>query len=338
MLVIDGSQGEGGGQILRTALSLSMITGTTFRIEKVRARRKTSGLLRQHLMCVQASAQISNAKVDGAELGATAFKFEPGTIRGGDYDFAIGSAGSTALVFQTVLPALLRADAASHVTFSGGTHNPSAPTFDYLERVFLPLLARMGATVETKLLKPGFYPAGGGKWQARISPAGNLMPLVLNDAGEVQSRRIIADVANLPIDIAEREASAVAHMLSWPLETILCRTVKADSQGNVLAVQISYESLTEMFTSFGARDISAEAVARNAVADARSYLVAVAPVGPHLADQLLLPCALAGAGTYITSAATEHTHTNIAIIEKFLPVKINLTQLDNHRWRVTVES
>jgi RNA 3'-terminal phosphate cyclase (ATP) len=338
MLTIDGSFGEGGGQILRTALSLSMITGTPFRIEKVRAGRKKPGLLRQHLMCVNASAQISNAKLRGAELGSTAFSFEPGTIRGGEYDFAIGSAGSTALVFQTVLPALLRADAPSHVKFSGGTHNPSAPTFDYLDRVFLPLLARMGATVEPKLLKSGYYPAGGGSWHARISPPGKLTPLILEDAGPVQARRIFADVANLAIDIAGREASTVAHMLSWPPETMLCRTINADGHGNVLAVQIDYENLTEMFTSFGARDISAEAVARNAVEDVRDYLVAGAPVGPHLADQLLLPCALAGAGTYITNAATEHTTTNIATIEKFLPVEFNLTQLDQHRWRVTVES
>ena len=338
MLTIDGSFGEGGGQILRTALSLSMITGTPFRIENVRAKRKKPGLLRQHLTCVQASAQISSAKVKGAELGATAFSFEPGVIRGNTYDFAIGSAGSTALVFQTILPALLRADAPSHVTFSGGTHNPAAPTFDYLERVYLPLLARMGADIEIKLHKAGFYPAGGGSWHARIAPAAKLTPLVLERAGEATSRRIMAAVANLDIDIAIREASAVAHRLSWPPETIEARTVKADGHGNVVAVEIAYEYVTEMVTSFGARDISADMVASNAADEVCSYLAAQVPVGPHLADQLLLPCALAGGGTYITMAPTEHTRTNIATIEKFLAVEINLAQLDVHRWRIAVES
>ncbi len=338
MLTIDGSQGEGGGQILRTALSLSMITGTPFAIEKVRAKRKKPGLLRQHLTCVAASAKISNAKVSGAELGSTAFVFEPGAIRGGAYDFAIGSAGSTALVFQTVLPALLRADAPSHVKLSGGTHNPASPTFDYLAHVFLPVLARMGAGVEIKLHKPGFYPAGGGAWHAQISPAPKLLPLVLEEAGALTSRAITASVSNLPIDIAEREAGTVAQRLSWPPGTIACRTVKADGQGNVLAVQLDYANVTEIVTSFGARDISAETVAEHAVDEVRAYLVADVPVGAHLADQLLLPCALAGGGTYITMAPTQHTRTNIAVIEKFLPVKISVAQLDKARWRVTVQS
>ena len=338
MLTIDGSFGEGGGQILRTALSLSMITGTPFRIENVRAKRKKPGLLRQHLTCVQASAQISNAKVKGVELGATAFSFEPGPIRGGGYDFAIGSAGSTALVFQTILPALLRADAPSHVTFSGGTHNPAAPTFDYLERVYLLLLARMGADIAIKLHKAGFYPAGGGSWATRITPAAKLTPLILESAGEATSRRIIAAVANLDIDIAIREASAVAHMLSWPPETIEARSIKADGHGNVVAVEMGYSNVTELVTSFGARDISAQTVASNAAEEVQGYLAAQVPVGLHLADQLLLPCALAGGGTYITMAPTEHTRTNIATIEKFLAVEINLAQLDVHHWRITVES
>lgn len=223
------------------------------------------------------------------------------------------------LVFQIVLPALLRADVQSRVTFSGGTHNPSAPTFDYLDRVFLPLRARMGADIEIKLHKSGFYPVGCGRWSARVTPEPKLTPLILDDAGEVQSRCIIADVANLALDIAESEANTVAHMLSWPPETMLCRTINADGHGNVLVVQIDYANVSEMFTSFGARDMSAETVARNAVEDVRAYLVASAPVGPHLADQLLLPLALAGRGSYVTCAATEHTTTNIATIEKFCP-------------------
>ena len=336
MLILDGSQGEGGGQILRTALSLAMITGTPFRIENIRAGRRKPGLLRQHLTCVKAAERISRAKVSGAALGSTALTFEPGAIRGGDYEFAIGSAGSTALVFQTVLPALLRADAPSRITLSGGTHNSSAPTFDYLERALLPLLARMGAKVSIELTKHGFYPAGGGAWHANVEPAPALQPLVLETAGEVIARRVTAVVANIGYDVAEREVRAATTLLSWPADTGQARTVKSDGPGNVLAIEICSEHVTEIFTGFGERGMSAEAVAGHTVGEVRRHLSANVPVGPHLADQLLLPLALAGAGSFVTSAPTEHTRTNIAVIEKLLDVEIALTELGDRRWRVTV--
>ncbi|NOU07691.1 MAG: RNA 3'-phosphate cyclase, partial [Hyphomicrobiaceae bacterium] len=265
MLILDGGYGEGGGQIVRTALALSMITGTPFRIENVRAKRKTPGLLRQHLTCVRAAEAITQAKVTGAELGAADFTFEPGPIRAGQYEFAIGSAGSTSLVFQTIFPALLSADARSRVSFSGGTHNKSAPSFDYLDHAFLPLVRRMGANVATTLRKPGFYPAGGGSWYADIVPTGTLTPLVLEDAGVVTRRAIVADVANIGIDVAKREAKMAAAMLSWPDDSMQWRTVKADGQGNVIALYIAHEHVCEVFTGFGARNVSAEAVAASAV-------------------------------------------------------------------------
>lgn len=335
MLILDGSFGEGGGQILRTALSLSMITGAPFRIEKVRARRRKPGLLRQHLTCVKAAERIASARVKGAELGATSITFEPGVISAGEYEFAIGSAGSTTLVFQTILPALLQATAASRVTLKGGTHNPLAPTFDYLQRVFLPLLARMGAAVETKLHKPGFFPAGGGAWHALIQPAPQLVPLTLDEAEPISGRHARADVANLPIDIAEREVSEAVRLLNWSATAGVPRTVGADGYGNVLALEIRRGGLAEVFTSFGARDISAEQVAANAVAEARDYIAADVPVGPHLADQLLIPMALAGAGSFVTVKPTAHTTTNIAVIEKFLAVEFTVTRLDGgRRWRI----
>lgn len=334
MLILDGSEGEGGGQILRTALSLSMLTGLPFRIEKIRAKRRKPGLLRQHLTCVTAAAKVSGATVVGAELGSLALVFTPGAIRGGTYDFAIGSAGSTMLVFQTVLPALLRADAPSRVTISGGTHNPNAPTFDHLERAFLPLLRRMGAAVSVTLQRHGFYPAGGGRWQADITPSADLRPLHLEAAGDRVSQSITAAVANLPFEIAEREAGAAAALLSWPRDTATACTVKAEGQGNVVSIEIAHEHVTEIFSGFGERGKSAEAVASEAVEDARAYLSARVPVGPHLCDQLLLPCAMAGSATFVTSAPTQHTRTNIAVIEKFLPVEIELSQLDVARWRV----
>lgn len=337
MITIDGSQGEGGGQVLRTALALSMITHTPFRIEHIRARRQRPGLLRQHLTCVTAAEKISAAKVTGAELGSKAVTFVPGPIRGGNYTFAIGTAGSTTLVFQTVLPALLYADAPARLTLSGGTHNPFAPTFDYLDRVFCPLLARMGAAVTLTLHKPGFYPAGGGVWAAAIAPA-RLEPLVLEDAGPLLAQSIRADVSNLPFNIAEREIATAATLLGWPAECGRARTVAAEGHGNVVAIEIAHSNVAEMFTGFGERKLPAEAVAAGVVEEVRDYLAAGAPVGPHLADQLLLPMALAGGGSFVTGVVSGHTRTNIAVIEAFLPVRFTMRDAGGGRTRVAVSS
>jgi len=170
MIWIDGSFGEGGGQILRTALSLSLATGIPFRIENIRAGRKNTGLLRQHLTAVRAAAEIGSAEVEGATLGSSALTFSPGAVRAGEYRFAVGTAGSGTLVFQTILPALLRAPAPSRVIIEGGTHNEFAPPFDFLATTLLPLIRRMGARVSLTLERYGFYPAGGGRFVAVIEP------------------------------------------------------------------------------------------------------------------------------------------------------------------------
>src|SRR5690349_406818 len=158
MILIDGSSGEGGGQILRSALALSILTRTPFKMERIRAGRDKPGLLRQHLTAVNAAQEVSSADVTGAELGSRDLTFKPRTVQGGDRSFSIGSAGSTTLVLQTILPALLRASGPSTITIEGGTHNPAAPPFEFLARAYLPLLARMGAKVELTLDQPGFFP------------------------------------------------------------------------------------------------------------------------------------------------------------------------------------
>jgi RNA 3'-terminal phosphate cyclase (ATP) len=265
--------------------------------------------------------------------------FTPGAIRGGSYKFAIGSAGSTTLVFQTVLPALLAADAPSELTISGGTHNPSAPTFDYLDRVFVPLLGRMGASIALTLHQAGFYPAGGGSFTAQISPA-QLCPLHVVDAGARSGIRVIADVANLPYEIAEREVALAVAALGLepdsPRAVAAARTVVAEGHGNAVMIEIASAHVTELFTSFGERQRLAVAVVALAVADAQAYLANGAPVGPHLADQLLLPLALAGGGAFITMPLTAHTRTNAAVIETFLPVRFVFADLGNARWRIAV--
>ncbi len=213
MIKIDGSTGEGGGQILRSSLALAMCTGQAVHIVNIRIKRKKPGLMRQHLTAVQAAQQICNAEIEGDRIGSTELRFKPGPVQAGKYSFSIGTAGSTSLVFQTLLPGLLSAGAHSHLTLEGGTHNPMAPPFDFIEQSFLPLLQRMGAKIEVNLQRYGFYPAGGGVWTAKIEPIKQLKPLHLTKRGELLEHKATAVCAGLPGHIAHRELTTVANML-----------------------------------------------------------------------------------------------------------------------------
>jgi RNA 3'-terminal phosphate cyclase (ATP) len=321
---IDGSEGEGGGQILRTALSLAAITGRPLVIDAIRAKRRKPGLLRQHLVAASAAAAVCGAEVEGAELGASRLVLRPGSIRGGAYRFAIGSAGSTCLVAQTVLPILLHAREPSEVVFEGGTHNDQAPTFDFLREVYLPLLRRMGAGVEASLERHGFYPAGGGVLRLRVRPS-RLEPLELVEAGALRAIRAEAIFANLPHHVAARELAVVRDAFDLPPEHLSPREVRSPGPGNVLSLVVERDT-TELVAAFGRRGVRAEAVAAAAVAEAKQLLAAEVPVGPHLADQLLLPLALAGRGTIRTLEPTMHTRTNAAVIERFLGVSVAFTE------------
>lgn len=338
MLTIDGSFGEGGGQIIRTSLALSLITGKPFRIYNVRARRAKPGLQRQHLTAVNAAAEIGNAKVDGAGVGATEFTFVPGEVVPGEYTFDIGTAGSTTLLLQALLPPLMIAKHSSVLTLSGGTHNTHAPPFEFLQKTFLPLVNRMGAHVQLELVRYGFYPPGGGKLSVLIEPAAELQPLELMLRGEIQARRARALVVNLPPNIAERELKVVKDILGWNDDELRAETSNnAHSPGNVLTIEIVSQHLTEVITGIGERGVRAETVAERAVAEAQKYLATAAPVGEHLADQLLIPLALCnGAGRYLTGALSLHTTTNIEIIKKFLPVEITVEQATSDTFVVEV--
>ncbi|WAJ38721.1 RNA 3'-terminal phosphate cyclase [Pseudomonas sp. GOM7] len=324
LIELDGA--IGGGQILRSALSLSMITGKPFRIHNIRAKRSRPGLLRQHLTAVMAAAQISSAQVEGAQLGAQSLSFAPGAIRGGNHDFAIGTAGSCSLVLQTLLPALLRADQPSQVHISGGTHNPMAPPFEFLERAWLPLLKRMGAQVHIELLRHGFAPAGGGAIVLRVVPS-QLSPLHLQAPGTIHGQQATALVADVPGHVAERELERVGKRLKWPEQAL--RGVWLDKQigpGNVLLLEIACEHLTEVFSSFGQSRVRAEQVADQAVDQVREWLHSGAAVAEHLADQLLLPLAMAGSGSFSTPRMSEHLSSNMRVIERFLDVAIHAEQ------------
>ena len=325
-IVIDGSEGEGGGQILRTSLALSLITGRPFHLVKLRARRHKPGLLRQHLTAVRAATSVGSAKVQGDALGSQELVFQPGPVQHGEYTFSVGSAGSVTLVLQTVIWPLLHLPGTSQLSFEGGTHNPMAPPFEFIAEVFLPLLRRMGAQVEVKLDRVGFYPAGGGRFTATIHGGRPLQPLQWHARGAVVRRQARAIYANLPKSIADRELRAVQNLLGWERSEL--RTIEVDSAGpgNALLLSVDFEHGTELFSAFGEKRISAEQVAARVAKELREHLAAEAPVGPHLADQLLIPLALAGSGSFRSHALTGHTMTNMDIVGRFLPVKFNMSE------------
>jgi RNA 3'-terminal phosphate cyclase (ATP) len=335
MIEIDGSQGEGGGQMLRTSLTLAMITGRPFRIVNIRGGRPKPGLLRQHLACVRAAAEICAAAVEGAELGSLTLTFAPGQVRPGNYEWSIGSAGSTGLVLQTVFLPLALAAQKSRLVLRGGTHNTNAPPFEFLNEAWLPLLRKIGFNARLTLDRHGFYPAGGGQMTAEIEPPGLVAPMTLESAGESYASSADILISQISGGVAEREAKVMRMRLGWPEAAVRIRgRTHSDGPGNIIIARLPHEYVTEIFSSVGSFSISAEAVAETLARAVLDYRATGAPVGEHLADQLLLPMALAGGGYFVTSDLTQHSLTNIDVIKRFLEASISCTQLGRMLWRV----
>jgi RNA 3'-terminal phosphate cyclase (ATP) len=337
VLELDGSRGEGGGQVLRTALSLALATRTPFRLANVRAGREKPGLRPQHLAALEAAAAVGDAVVEGAEVGSGLVTFTPRGLRGGDHAFDVGTAGSAVLVLQTVLPPLLVGTQRSRIVVQGGTHNPLAPPFEFLQKTYVPLIRRMGPRVKVTLERAGFAPAGGGEIRAEVKPAARLEPLVLEERGEIERLVARALVAKLPLHVAARELGVVRKRLGWPPSSLKVEVVPGSrGPGNVLLLEIRSQNVTEVVSSFGRPGLPAEAVADGAVAEALRYLGAGVAVGAHLADQLLLPLALAGGGSFTTLPLSGHAHTQIDLIRAFLPVAIRVEDAGPDRVRVSV--
>ncbi len=334
MLELDGS--HGGGQLLRSALALSLCSGEPFRMKGIRAGRPKPGLMRQHLTAVEAAVAISGSTAIGAAPGSQQLEFRPGAVRGGDFRFAIGTAGSTTLVLQTLLPALLRADRPSTLLIEGGTHNPLAPPADFLIQTYAPLLRRMGATIEITLLRHGFYPAGGGALRVAVTPSA-LKPLNLEQRGAIRSIKALAISASIDASVGERELAVVGAHFRLPPEALLNQQLELPvGPGNALLISVESETLCTVFAGFGERTIRAEQVATDVCRQARRYVDAGVAVDEHLADQLLLPMALAGGGAFTTTQPSAHFLSNAALIEKFLPVEITQTAVSDSAWRVVV--
>jgi RNA 3'-terminal phosphate cyclase (ATP) len=332
--------GEGGGQVLRSSLALSLMSATPFRITGIRAGRARPGLMRQHLACVHAAAQVGDASVVGAEIGSTQLEFRPRAIRAGNYRFSIGGAGSTTLIFQTVLwPLMLGATGPSTLSFEGGTHNPMAPPFEFIAHTFLPVLARLGGTALVELARHGFYPAGGGRWTAIIQPSQRLERLELLTRGELVTVSARALVANLPPAVAVRQLDALAAALAW--ERAACRPLMVEDSlgpGNALLAFIESEQITEVVTGFGERGVSAERVAAGVASEVARYLRANVPVGEHLADQLLLPMALGAGGVFRTLEPSPHTLTQLSLLESFLGSAAVVSREAHDVWQIEVSA
>jgi len=393
MVEIDGSRGEGGGQILRTSLALAMITGRPLRMRRIRAGRAKPGLRRQHLACVEAAAQLSHAEVRGATLGSQDLTFVPRPITGGELIVAptgefprpvtegerssagqgpratlargnpsgaskavgvptpreltsfvdIGTAGSTTLVVQTILVPAIAAGKPFRAVIRGGTHNPLAPPFDFLDRVYLPHLRAMGADVTLALDRHGFASGGGdrgdrgkhgergepgerhhGQLTVTVGASDALRPIEVVAAGPITGRHATAIIARLPTHVAEREHAIVQERLGFaPIECEV-REVRNGGPANVLLLEIERAESRELVSAFGEKGLRAELVAQRACDELTAFLAAGVPVGEHLADQLVLPLAVAGGGRFRSAPLSLHATTNIETIRQFLDVAIRV--------------
>jgi RNA 3'-terminal phosphate cyclase (ATP) len=320
MIEIDGSYGEAGGQILRTALSLSCVLGKPFRMFNIRKGRSRPGLMPQHLMCVRALAQICGASVKGDEVGSMELIYIPSKPKSGDYAFDIGTAGSTSLLLQAILPPLVFSKNKSSITLTGGTHVPFSPPFHYISDVFVPMLCRLGIELNISVERYGFYPKGGGRIRVEVHPSGGAKAINLVKRGEIDRITGISGVVNLPLSIAERQKNAAIEMLSSNglHAEIDLLSAEAFGRGTFVFLKAETAECIAGFSSLGERGKKAETVGSEAAEELIGYYYADACLDPHLADQIVpyLPFA-DGPSSFTTSRLTGHLMTNLWAIEKF---------------------
>jgi RNA 3'-terminal phosphate cyclase (ATP) len=327
MIQIDGSLGEGGGQVLRSSLTLSLLTKYDFQITNIRSRRSNPGLRAQHLKAVEAAASVGRAGVQGAELGSTALSFHPEAIHPGRYSLEISTAGAASLVLQTIFLPLALAGAGSTITITGGTHVNWSPSYHYLELQWLPFMRRIGFNADLKLQLAGFYPEGGGHMTAAIPPNSAISPLHITERRRLRQIRGISAIANLPRHIAERQREQVIRRLGdrFYLNDIRLVELPARFKGTMLLLLAEFEKSQACYFSLGEIGKPAERVADDAVDQMEEFLSTDGAIDQYLADQLLLPLALArGQSELRTSKITQHLLTNAEVIRQFLPVTINI--------------
>lgn len=327
MITIDGSEGEGGGQVLRNACALSLVTGKPFAIEKIRGGRDQPGLMRQHLTAIEAACKIGKAECEGLALGSDRIVFRPGSVTGGAYNFAVGTAGSTALVLQTVLVPLALAGKPSHIVIDGGTHASMAPPFDFIQKCFLPIFARMGPQVAIQIKRHGFFPRGGGRIEIDIEPA-PLRQIECIDRGAPTGQSGSVLYASLDDKIAARfRKAAYKNLPDWEQDEIILRELPADQgPGIALVLESGFENVTEIVSGFGKLGLSAERIGKTAGKRMAGYEASEAFAGPYLQDQLLLPMAIAGGGAFTSVKVSQHTRTAADIIALFTDRSIHFEE------------
>ncbi len=339
LIEIDGAEGEGGGQIIRSSLALSLVTGKPLRIFNVRGKRKKSGLLAQHLTALNAAREVCGAGVTGNVLHSSEFTFAPGPIQTRKFEFKVGTAGSAILVAQTVLPALILADGESTIVVEGGTHNSAAPPFDFLQLSYLPLVEKMGPAFKCSLERYGFYPAGGGQFSIAIKPVQQLQGLEVNERGDPEPPQVVALVSKLPRNIGERECDVIRRKFAWRENQFRVAEIEnSPGPGNAVMIQLPFANVTEVFTAFGRRGLRSEDVARAACRQAKSFLDSEYVAGEYLADQLLLPMALAAAAgsisRFTTGPLSGHSITHIDVIQRFLDIQVNVNEISQQHFEI----
>ncbi len=325
MISIDGAHGEGGGQILRTALAMSAITGQALHIYNIRGRRPKPGLMAQHLQAVEATAAVTRARVQGAKLGALELTFEPGLLAGGNYRFDIGTAGAVMLVAQAVAIPLSFVATPSRVTISGGTHVPWSPSFHYFSWHWLRFLELSGFRIRATLERIGFYPRGGGRISVDIEPVSSLSPLSLTARGALRRIRGISLVGSLDLSIAERQQRQALRRLGELCDDIDIELQRfaSYSPGTSLLLLAEFEHSQCCYGALGARGKRAERVADEAVDALEVFMESGAAVDEHAADQLIVPLSLvSGSSELHASRITQHLLTNVDVVRLFLPVNI----------------
>ena len=345
IITIDGSMGEGGGQILRAALALSMALGRPFKLVNIRANRTPPGLRRQHLLCARAARELCGAKVTGDELGAQTLHFAPGPVKPGEYRFAVGTGGSVTLVLQALVPALLFADAASRLTVTGGTHVPFAPPFEFMRDTLFPQLERLGPKLTAVMERIGYMEVGGGRVVADIEPAPPRPLSLETEQGEFAGAFALLYGHNLPPGILARETAVLLEERFAPLglgaEDIRLLdesdpACPAEGAGNMVALGLRHGGLLTIFGECGWRGRTAEKVAGEAAKRALEFLRSGAPVEAHLADQLLVPLALAGGGGFVMQRLTKHTETCLKVVELFTGIRAEITRMAGQRVQISL--
>ncbi|MBI4378209.1 MAG: RNA 3'-phosphate cyclase [Nitrospinae bacterium] len=344
-LKIDGGYGEGGGQILRTALSLSSILEKPVEIENIRKGRRSPGLKPQHLTCINACKTITEARVSGNEIDSPLLRFEPDRIRDGEYFFDVaekkGSAGAVSLVLQSILLPLFHAEKGSKVILSGGTHVSWSPPVHYIQQVFLPTIKRMGFHAILNLEKWGWYPAGGGRVNGSVTPVKRILPIELTERGRLIGIKCISAVSNLPLSIAERQRSQGLKLLKERGINAEIEIINAPSigRGTFFFIESEFENAVAGFSSLGAIGKKAEKVAGEACQDFFRYLDSNAAIDEHLSDQIIPYLVLAkGSSTFTTSKISHHLFTNIWTVRQFLSVEIEVKGEIGEKGKVTIAS